>query len=523
LRTTQDELKTWVGELYLELHRGTLTSQAYVKKCNRKLELRLRELEMLWSSRLSEYPIARFDAIWKEVLTLQFHDIIPGSSITQVYIETNAAHNRLLATCDQLQTDFSTALPAQPGAVTLFNSLSEEFVGTLPLPASFNDQGVTTATGVAIASQRDGQKTMAHVRIPAQGFLTLLPTGMPDRERGLSTLTLENELVRYVFATDGQLSSAFDKTTGTELLSAAGNRLTLYHDRPNFWDAWDIDKFYKEERIADVAFNVEPLPSGAVAQRLKLSGKIGASTITQIVSLAAGSRRLDFATTVDWRERNRMLRVSFPAALHTDQAACEIQYGHALRATHSNTSWDMAKFEVPAHRWVDLSEKDRGLAVLNDCKYGYSVHGNIIDLNLLRAPTNPDAEADQGLHTFTYSLLAHSGDVIAGGVIREAGLLNQPPVIFADRGAPAVVIPVSLHGDQGVALAVVKRAEKTAQVVIRLAETRGMRSRTTVQLAKPGRLIACDLLEWHDGNATELALTHELELKPFELRTFKLA
>ncbi len=218
-----------------------------------------------------------------------------------------------------------------------------------------------------------------------------------------------------------------------------------------------------------------------------------------------------------------MLRVSFPAALHTDQAACEIQYGHALRATHANTSWDMAKFEVPAHRWVDLSEKDRGLAVLNDCKYGYSVHGNIIDLNLLRSPTNPDPLADQGVHTFTYSLLAHAGDVIAGGVIREAGLLNQPPVLFADRGAPGTAIPVRLSGNQGVELAVVKRAEKSAQVVIRLVETRGMRSQVVVELVKPGALIPCDLLEWHDGKPTAVASRHTFELKPFELATFKLA
>ena len=522
LRTSQDDLKTWVGELYLELHRGTLTSQAYVKKCNRKLEHRLRELEMLWTSRLGDYPLARFDAIWKEALTLQFHDIIPGSSIRQVYAETNAAHDRLLATCDQLQAEFASALPSVPGAATLFNSLSEEFVGAVRLPASFNGTGVATATGGSVPSQRDGDTTLTLVRIPAQGFLTLVPGGTPSVS-GQSGTTLENELVRYVFDQRGQLSSAFDKTTGTELLAGPGNRVTLYHDRPNFWDAWDIDKFYKEERIADVAFSVERQASGAVAQQLRLTGKIGASSITQVVTLAAGSRRLDFATTVDWREQNRMLRVSFPAALHTDQAACEIQYGHALRATHANTSWDMAKFEVPAHRWVDLSEKDRGLAVLNDCKYGYSVHGNIIDLNLLRSPTNPDPLADQGVHTFTYSLLAHAGDVIAGGVIREAGLLNQPPVLFADRGAPGTAIPVRLSGNQGVELAVVKRAEKSAQVVIRLVETRGMRSQVVVELVKPGALIPCDLLEWHDGKPTAVASRHTFELKPFELATFKLA
>ncbi|MCK6491021.1 MAG: glycosyl hydrolase-related protein [Planctomycetes bacterium] len=522
LRTSQDELRTWVGELYLELHRGTLTSQAYVKKCNRQLEHRLRELEMLWSAALPQYPLAAFDAIWKEMLTLQFHDIIPGSSIRQVYAETNAAHDRLLAACDQLEAGFAAAaLPARPGATTLFNSLSEEFAGAVVLDATFAGKGARIAGGAAVPTQAEDGATVALVRIPAQGFITLEPAGAPGASAA-NDLVLENELVRYTFDQRGQVVSALDKATGAELLSAPGNRVTLYHDRPNFWDAWDIDKFYKEERIADLAFAVERLGAGPVRSRLRLTATAGSSPVTQIVTLAAGSRRLDFATTVEWRERHRMLRVSFPAAVRTERAACEIQYGHLFRATHANTSWDMAKFEVPAHRWVDLSEADRGIALLNDCKYGYSVHGNVLDLNLLRSPTNPDPEADQGRHTFTYSLFAHPGDLVAGGVVREAGLLNQPPVRFAGRSAPAAAIPASIRGGEGVELAVVKRAEKSAQVVIRLAETRGRRSRASVVLPAAARLVPCDLMEWHDGTAGAPAREHALELRPFEIRTYKI-
>lgn len=521
LRGKQDLLKTWVGELYLELHRGTLTTQAYVKKCNRKLEHRLRELEMLWSSQLPGYPLAAFDAIWKEVLTLQFHDIIPGSSIRKVYEETNAAHDRLLAACDGLQADFAKALPAAAGSVALFNSLSTAYVGAVVLPASFAGKTAVAADGTAIPTQVEDGATVARVSIPAQAWLTLKPGAAQAAKPAANALVLENELVRYAFASDGTVISAVDKQLGAELLSAPGNRVTLYHDRPNFWDAWDIDKFYKEERIADVAFAVEALGSGPVRSRLRLSGKIGSSTITQIVSLEPGSRRLDFRTEVDWRESHRMLRVSFPAAVHAERAACEIQYGHLFRATHQNTSWDMAKFEVPAHRWVDISAADRGVALLNDCKYGYSVHGNVLDLNLLRSPTSPDPTADIGRHTFTYSLLAHAGDLHAGGVIAEAGLLNQPPVAFADRAAPAAPAPVAISGDQGVELAVVKRAEKSAQIVIRLAETRGRHSTATVRLAKPGKLVACDIMEWNDGPATQPGSEHQVSLAPFEIRTLK--
>ncbi len=271
-----------------------------------------------------------------------------------------------------------------------------------------------------------------------------------------------------------------------------------------------------------MVFAVERLSGGAVRNRLKLSAKVGSSTVTQIVTLAAGSRRLDFATTVDWKERSRMLRVAFPAAVHTDRVACEIQYGHLFRPTHTNTSWDMARFEAPAQRWVDLSARDRGLALLNDCKYGHAVNGNVIDLNLLRSPTNPDPDADLGVHQFTYSLLPHAGDLLDGGVVREAGRLNQPPVVLADRGAPTAGVPVTISGDQGVELAVVKRAEKADQVVIRLAETRGVVSKATVKLAKAGKLIPTDLLEWKDGTAGQAASEHAVTLKPFELMTFKL-
>lgn len=522
LRKAAGEVRTWVGELYLELHRGTLTTQAYVKKCNRRLEQRLRELEMLWTIALPQYPVAKFDAIWKEVLTLQFHDIIPGSSINRVYKETNAAHDRLLAACDALQAELAAQImAADPEAATLFNSLSEEFVGAVRLPEWFAGRAATSA-GKPVPCQVEDGATVALVRIPAQGFITLKPAAGAASAATANDLVLENELVRYQFAADGTLASAYDKQAKAELLRAPGNRMTLYHDRPCNWDAWDIDKFYQQERIADVVFQVERLGAGPVRSRLRLSGKVGDSAVTQIVSLEAGSRRLDFRTTVDWRERHRMLRVAFPAQVATDRAACEIQYGHLYRATHTNTSWDMAKFEVPAHRWVDLSAPDRGISLLNDSKYGHSIQGNSLDLNLLRAPTNPDPEADLGVHGFTYSIMVHPGDLLASGVIREAGRLNQPPVLFAGRAAPAAAVPATISGDEGVELAVVKRAEKAAQVVLRLVETRGVRSRATVKLAKPARLVACDIMEWKDGAASAAAAEHAVELAPFEIRTLKL-
>jgi alpha-mannosidase len=181
----------------------------------------------------------------------------------------------------------------------------------------------------------------------------------------------------------------------------------------------------------------------------------------------------------------------------------------------------MAKFEVPAHRWVDLSSPDRGLALLNDSKYGYSIHGNSLDLNLLRSPTYPDPEADLGVHHFTYSLLVHPGDLLASVVMREAGFLNQPPATFPGRRAPATPVPVTVEGTEGVELAVVKRAEKSQQLVVRLVETRGLHSQTTLRLATPARIASCDILEWTDDPPSAPATAHPLRLAPFEIRTLK--
>ena len=290
LRKSEDELKTWVGELYLELHRGTLTTQAYVKKCNRRLEHRLRELEMLWAAApLTKYPAKDFDAIWKEVLTLQFHDVIPGSSINQVYRETHAAHDRLLARCDALQADFARArLQTDSQAVTYFNSLAEDFVGAVRLPDGFAGRAARLADGTLAPTQAEDHGSTALLNIPAQGWITLFPAEAPATPCVANGLVLENELVRFTFAADGRLTSAVDKSIGRELLAAPGNVLTLYHDRPCNWDAWDIDKFYKEERIADLAGTLEPLGSGPVRTRLRLTGRIGETTVTQVITLAEG-------------------------------------------------------------------------------------------------------------------------------------------------------------------------------------------------------------------------------------------
>ena len=197
----------------------------------------------------------------------------------------------------------------------------------------------------------------------------------------------------------------YDKEMDKELLSGPGNILSLYEDRPNNWDAWDVDFFYRDALIEAAAISeIRPSTNGNVVKQIKLSFSIGNSTIEQTASLYPHSKRLDLSTHVEWNEKHKMLRVHFPVAIRSEQAAFDIQYGYVKRNTHRNTSWDKAKFEVVGHKYADLSDHDHGVALLNDCKYGYMVHDNILDLNLLRSPSNPDPDADEGSHAFTYSV-----------------------------------------------------------------------------------------------------------------------
>jgi len=520
-----DELPTWVGELYFELHRGTLTTQARTKRGNRLLENRLRQVEYLYSCLpVEHYPIETLDTMWKTLLINQFHDILPGSSITMVYETTEKEYAEALATCDALIADAATFLTADSQAKTLVNCLSMPYSGTIQLPSNW-DGGVIDANGSIIPTQSEGDTVLASVAIPAGGSVTLKPdtTGKVAACKAINTMVLENDLIRYEFDGNGCMVSAIDKDSGREFIEAGetGNLMTLYEDRPNAWDAWDVDLFYEGQPL-DTATAVEAptVVAGPVRTAMTLKLTIGNSELRQTVSLRPGSRRLDFETEVDWNQRHQMLRVAFPTTVANGTATYDIQYGYAERPNHRNTSWDMAKFEVVAHKYADLSTQDYGVALLNDCKYGHKVLNNVIDLNLLRSPTYPDADADQGLQVFTYSLLPHAGRMVESDVQPEAHALNMPPILLDSAAAP--VAPCTLTSD-GVSMEVLKRAEKCDSLVIRLVEIKGRESTCTLSTnAAISTAVECDLMEWHDAEELDCSDAIELTLKPFEIRTFKL-
>jgi alpha-mannosidase len=528
LEKYRDRLPTWVGELYLELHRGTLTTQAKVKQGNRKLEHQLRAVEMLWSCLpLDRYPQERIDAIWKTVLLNQFHDIIPGSSITEVYRVTHEQHRDALIKSDQLIQEAGTLLcEKDDNCLTLFNSLHDTYDGPVVLPEQWTKCLTKDDNGKLLAAQDDQGRTIVHVAIPPYSFCTLTKTsGTPTSSAAQTSLVLENELVRYEFDKQGRLIRGYDMELAQDLIDPAhpGNVMTLYEDRPNDWDAWDVDLFYRDVPIENAAaVRVESLCRGPVRSGLLIEYRVGQSSILQRVYLGGSSKRLDFETTIDWKEKHKMLRVAFPVTVRSEQASFDIQYGYLRRNTHRNTSWEMAKFEVPGHRYADISDSEHGIALLNDCKYGYHVENGLLDLNLLRSPNYPDPDADLGEQHFTYSLLPHTGDLIHSNVIAEAARLNQGIVILDGFRLKSDTLLVRLNGE-GVSLEVVKKAEKESCLIARVVETLGRHTTAHLEVSDPATtLTETDLMEWHDNPEQSGIGNLKLHLKPFEIRTYKL-
>ncbi len=538
LKSRRHELETWVGELYLEIHRGTYTTQAEIKKNNRLLEQKLRAVEFLWSCLpLDRYPSSALDSIWKKVLINQFHDIIPGTSINRVNVTTRQEQAQALQDCDELLSRGAEAFfTKSPGSLVLMNLLHDSFTGPLALPESWGICGAVDSTGKNLPVQVENGRTVALVNVAPYSFRTLVRTDSPvaspingaekgsTEAAGGTRLLLENDRVRYEFEKDGTLVAGFDKEAGRNILEVGrpGNVFTLYEDRPNNWDAWDIDFFYMDAALETAeTVTAAAAVSGVVRKGLRFELSIGGSKILQEVTLAAGSKRLDFETTVDWREKHGMLRVAFPVNVQSDHASFDIQYGYMKRPTHRNTSWDRARFEVIAHRYADLSDNDYGVALLNNCKYGIRLQDNVLDLNLLRSPCNPDPDADIGVHTFTYSLYPHAGDLIRSDVISQAAQLNQGLIQFEGYRSESEKAPWRLSGE-GVSLESVKKAENEDCLILRIVETLGRRSEGFLHLTGSGtRLTETDLLEWKNGEEYSCTDPVEMNLAPFEIRTYK--
>jgi len=513
-----------VGELYFELHRGTYTSQAHNKKFNRQSELLLRDVEILSALALvahnMPYPAPALERLWKLVLTNQFHDIIPGSSIGEVYQDSTKDYELVLSQAEELRlAAMKNLLPTDLSAskVAVFNTLSFPRSEVVELPK-----------GISGAQVTGSERHLGLVSVPALGYAVQMP-GTTDATVFINEISngfiIENSRLKAVFNPQGGLTSLFDKSAQHESIEPgkAGNTFVLYEDIPNNFDAWDVDIFHLEKKLS---------MGGVTSARVVESGPLRAaiafeftvsphSTIRQVVSLDALSPRLDFSCDVDWHEKHKFLKVEFPINVRSSFATYEIQFGHVQRPTHFNTSYDMARFEVPAHKWADLSEPDFGVALLNDCKYGYAAHENMLRLSLLRAPTLPDPQADQGRHQFRFALFPHQGDPQSAGVTEEAYRLNVPVLIEKSGGNDIQQTFFSVD-NSAIIVDTIKKAEDSDAIILRLYESRGTRGKVRLSSSLPIKSVfmvnlledEISLLPWQDGEV-------ELIFRPFEIITIR--
>ncbi|MFC1434923.1 alpha-mannosidase [Streptacidiphilus sp. N1-3] len=506
----------WSGEMYLELHRATYTTQAATKRGNRRSEHLLREAE-LWAATAAVlappygYPYERLDRLWKTVLLHQFHDILPGSSIAWVHREARETYRALAEELEAVIAEAAGALSAEGSGVLNATSFDR---------AEVFDGGWATAPALGVGT--------LSADLPA----TVAPVTVTEGEGGgdPGSLVLDNGLLRVVVNADGLLSSVRDLVADREALAPGsyGNLLQLHPDHPSRWDAWDIDQHYRRRRTdLTAAESVTVTGSGPLRATVRVERAFGASRIVQELHLDAGSRQLTVDTDADWQESEKVLKTAFPLDVHADRSSAEIQFGHVQRPTHSNTSWDAARFELCAHRWVHVGETGYGSAVLNDSTYGHDITRTshegrtttTVRLTLLRSPHSPDPETDTGRHRFRYALYpgATIGDAVAAGQALNLGLRRggRPAAALLRVDGPGAVVESVKLADDG-----------SGDVVVRLYEALGGRAACTLRTGFPlAAATLTDLLErplapteplTQDGGALALAL------RPFQIVTVRL-
>lgn len=566
------ELPKWRGDLYLELHRGTYTTHARNKRNNRIAEILYREAEV-WNTlgapimpekqRLEVQKLLHDG--WKLILLNQFHDIIPGSAITEAY-ETSEkeykeifskGNNGLFQGLELLAGQVTTTGEGKPFIV--FNSLGwarDVVVGVrdnalLQGAAAYDEHGERLNLDMVTAQDGETPAAWVHVpAVPAFGYKTIwlrnepentaVPqpglTGGPEQGAAVSRQrpqtfedVWETKHYRLQFNNLGEIVSLWDKAAERDIVKRGGaaNRFFFFHDRPTLWDAWDIDNRY-EKQLAGQAKLLEKrlVARGTVQDVLRFRWSIGNSEIIQDLILYHHSRRIDFRTKVNWNEAHKLLKVGFPIDVVTDKATFEIPFGALERSTHRNTSWEQAQYEVCGHRFADVSERGYGVSLLNDCKYGYDVQGSTIRLSLLRAPKWPDVTADLGQHEFTYSLYPHIGDWQSAHTVRAAAELNHAPaVISSETKEGKLPAAKSFFGFTGehVVLDTIKPAEDGSGIVMRFYESAGGRERVELNWPRPYR-------EAYVSNALEQELRPieghsgriDMLFAPYEIKTIKI-
>ncbi len=545
-KAAQTDLPIVNDELYLEEHRGVHTTKARLKKLNRRSERLYRQAE-LWASLASgSYPQKALNEGWIEILNNQFHDSLPGSHIPPVYLDLLEAYDRIQATgrqvlqdaLKQIATNVDTSGAGQ--AVVVFNSLPQTRQTVVAVEHAKGDLHVVDDAGKPVSHQfithfetGQSQLLLGARALPSVGCKVYhLCKGAGDASVPLVTVTprsLENEHLKVVIDDQGQVVSLFDKAAGRECIDPVlkGNVMKLYEDVPGKYEAWDIAPTYTNVEFDLGQCEIKVVEQGPVRSAILVSRQFRNSRMTQRIVLAQGSRRVDFQTWVDWKEQQKLLKVRFNTTITSRQATYDIAYGSIDRSTYRNNSFDAAKFEVPAHQWMDISQADYGLSLLNDCKYGHEAFGKMIALTLLRGPLNPDPMSDQEEHWFTYSLYPHGQSWREAATIQEALDLNDPAIAVLEpshSGALPSGHTFVRCSSSRLTLEALKKTEDGNQRIIRVVERHG--AQEDVELRFEGGItsaVECNLLEREDAPVQSDGNAIRFTIRPYEIRTFKVS
>ncbi len=505
-------LPEWRGELYLEFHRGTYTSQAKNKRNNRQSEFMYLDAEFLSvmakALKGKEFPKAELHHGWEMILTNQFHDIIPGSSIKEVYEQCDIDYAEIKSIAGKAISDakelIASGISSERGYV-VFN------------PHSFVGSGTVVIDGISAYVENIPPKGYACVK----EFKTESSIVIDGRH-------VENDRISVSFDENWMISSIYDKINGREIISAGqkGNEIRIYADHPDAYDAWEWQPYSLEGyKVLSEIESAEAVCDG-VRKGIRLVRPYKKSKITQTVWFTEGSSKIDFDTVADWHQKHLMVKAAFPVDINSDKATYEIQFGTIERPTHKNTSWDMAKFEVCGQKYADISDGGYGVSLINDCKYGHDIHDGVMQLSLLKCSTDPDPEADQGEIPFVYSIYPHAGTLGDSDTVKLAYYHNYPMTAVKACGGESVLPEsyslVSLDREN-VICETVKEAEYGEDTVLRLYECKNIRCKATLTTALDvKKAYICDLLEneiselpCQDGRIT-------LDIGGFEIITLKL-
>lgn len=535
VKNTDRYVHTWDGELYLEYHRGTYTSQGYNKRMNRKMELLYRKAEWLTamhavqSKKLELAKQEKLTEGWKLILTNQFHDIIPGSSIHEVYEDSRKDYAKVEAIGTEVINDyFQDSLDEAKDVWTVYNDSGWNRDEIVAIPAAKAGKFVD-GDGNVLETQCEKDVTYVQVKnVPAMGHRAVFFRGedQTGEETSVSPFKvdgrkIETPFYQMIINEQGQIEKLYDKEYGRNVLAPneRGNVLQMFEDKPLDNDAWDIDIYYQQKmrEVTDLV-KWEVKECGSLRLVIGLMWKYMNTTIEQDMVLYAADRRIDFRTKVDFQERQQLLKAAFPVDIRTTYATYDIQYGNVRRPNHWNTSWDQARFESVGHRFADLSERNYGVALLNDCKYGYDVKGNLLRLSLLRSGKQPDHIQDVGEHVFTYSLLPHTGDIVSGGVVVSAHALNNPMLICEGKEEKTEDTFMTIDNPQ-VEIDAVKKSEDGKYLVVRFHDYAGSSQKVTV---KPNFCFR----NWSEGDLRERRIGEicgddevTMTLHPYEIKT----